>query len=306
MVRSPLYKQVRSNIVLIIAAVMWGFAFVAQVKASESGIGSFLFNAIRYFLGALVLIPVILIFEGKQITRAIFRKSAIAGMISGTVMMAAVNVQQYGISLNQNAGTSGFISSFYIVFIPIAYALIFRQKVNIRSWLAVAIAFVGLFLISVPLGTSVFNTKELLGEALLMLCAIFWTAHILSVDRFSKDSCPILFAFLQFAFCGILSFVFALFVDEISLSVISGSLYPILYGGFISVGIAYTFQVLGQRDASAVVTSIAMAAEAVFAAVGGFLFMGEEMSLQQVIGASMMCLAILLPQINLKRKKTQE
>ena len=91
-------------------------------------------------------------------------------------------------------------------------------------------------------------------------------------------------------------------MDEISLSVISGSLAPILYGGFISVGIAYTFQVLGQRDASAVVTSIAMAAEAVFAAIGGFLFMGEEMSLQQVIGATMMCVAILLPQINIKKK----
>ena len=305
MVRSSVYKQVRSNIVLIIAAIMWGFAFVAQVKASESGIGSFLFNAIRYFLGALVLIPVIIVFERKQITRAVMRRTTIAGMISGTVMMLAVNVQQYGIALNQNAGTSGFISSFYIVFIPIASALIFRQKVNIRSWIAVAIAFVGLFLISIPLGTSVFNPQELLGEALLMLCAIFWTAHILSVDRFSKESCPILFAFSQFVFCGFLSFICALFVDEISLSVISGSLLPILYGGFISVGIAYTFQVLGQRDASAVVTSIAMAAEAVFAAVGGFLFMGEQMSLQQVVGAAMMCMAILLPQINIKKKQPQ-
>jgi len=306
MAHSSLYKQVRSNIILIIAAVMWGFAFVAQVKASENGIGSFLFNAIRYFLGALVLIPVIFIFERKQITRSILRHSIIAGLISGTVMMAAVNVQQYGIALNQNAGTSGFISSFYIVFIPIVSALIFKQKVNIRSWIAVAVAFVGLFLISVPLGTSVFDTKKLLGECLLMICAIFWTAHILSVDRFSKESCPILFAFLQFAFCSLLSFLFALFVDEISLSVISASWAPILYGGFISVGIAYTFQVLGQRDASAVVTSIAMAAEAVFAAVGGFLFMGEEMSVQQIIGAIMMSAAILLPQIKLKETKRQD
>lgn len=306
MAHSALYKQVRSNIILLIAAVMWGFAFVAQVKASENGIGSFLFNAIRYFLGSLVLIPVIIIFERKQITRKVFRHSVIAGMISGTFMMAAVNVQQYGITLNQNAGTSGFISSFYIVFIPIAYALIFRQKVSISSWIAVIIALVGLFLISVPLGTEVFNTKELLGQCLLMVCAVFWTAHILSVDRFSKESCPILFAFLQFAFCGLLSFIAALFVDEISISVIRGSLAPILYGGFISVGIAYTFQVLGQRDASAVVTSIAMAAEAVFAAVGGFLFMDETMSLQQVLGAVMMCVAILLPQIRLKKTVEQE
>lgn len=305
MAHSSLYKQIRSNIILIIAAVMWGFAFVAQLKASENGIGSFLFNAIRYFLGALVLIPVIIIFERKQITRSVLRRSMIAGLISGTIMMAAVNVQQYGIALNQNAGTSGFISSFYIVFIPIVSSLVFRQKVNIRSWIAVAVAFIGLFLISVPLGTSVFDTKKLLGESLLMLCAVFWTAHILSVDRFSKESCPILFAFLQFAFCSVLSFLFALFVDEISLSVISASLAPILYGGFISVGIAYTFQVLGQRDASAVVTSIAMAGEAVFAAVGGFLFMGETMSFQQIIGAIMMSGAIILPQINFNNKKKQ-
>ncbi|MBQ4121433.1 MAG: DMT family transporter [Clostridia bacterium] len=303
MAHSSLYKQIRSNIILIIAAVMWGFAFVAQLKASENGIGSFLFNAIRYFLGALVLIPVIIIFERKQITRSVLRRSMIAGLISGTIMMAAVNVQQYGIALNQNAGTSGFISSFYIVFIPIVSSLVFRQKVNIRSWIAVAVAFIGLFLISVPLGSRVFDTKKLLGECLLMLCAIFWTAHILSVDRFSKESCPILFAFLQFSFCSVISFLFALFVDEISLSVISASLAPILYGGFISVGIAYTFQVLGQRDASAVVTSIAMAGEAVFAAVGGFLFMGETMSFQQIIGAIMMSGAIVLPQITLKNKK---
>ena len=302
MAHSSVYKQVRSNIILIIAAIMWGFAFVAQVKASESGIGAFLFNAIRYLLGALVLIPVIYIFERKQITKAVLRRSIFAGLISGTVMMAAVNVQQYGIELNQNAGTSGFISSFYIVFIPIVSAIVLKQKVNIRSWIAVAIAFVGLFLISVPLGTTVFNTKELLGEGLLMVCAIFWTIHILGVDRFSKESCPILFAFLQFVFCSLISFIISLFVDEISISVILGSWAPILYGGFISVGIAYTFQVLGQRDASAVVTSIAMAGEAVFAAVGGFLFMGEHMSFQQVIGAVMMSLAILLPQITVKKK----
>ena len=128
MAHSSVYKQVRSNIVLLIAAVMWGFAFVAQVKASESGIGSFLFNAIRYILGAVVLIPVVFVFERKMITRAVFRRSVVAGIISGSVMMAAVNFQQYGIAMNKNAGTSGFISSFYIVFIPIASALIFKKK----------------------------------------------------------------------------------------------------------------------------------------------------------------------------------
>ena len=303
MAHSSVYKQVRSNIVLLIAAVMWGFAFVAQVKASESGIGSFLFNAIRYILGAVVLIPVVFVFERKMITRAVFRRSVVAGIISGSVMMAAVNFQQYGIAMNKNAGTSGFISSFYIVFIPIASALIFKKKVNIMSWIAVLIAFVGLFLISIPLGSELFNSEELLGDLLLIVCALFWTAHILSVDRFSKESCPILFAFLQFFFCSVFSFVFSLFVDEISLSVISGSLMPILYGGCISVGIAYTFQVLGQRDASAVVTSIAMAAEAVFAALGGFLLMGEKMSFQQVVGAVLMSVAILLAQVKIKKKE---
>lgn len=302
MVRSPRYKQIRSNIILLIAAVMWGFAFVAQVKASESGIGPFLFNAVRYLLGALVLIPVVFIFERKQITRAILKRSMLAGVISGTVMMAAVNFQQYGIDMNQNAGTSGFISSFYIVFIPITSALVLREKVNITSWIAVLVAFVGLFLISVPLGTDVFNSKELLGDTLLIICAFFWTAHILSVDRFSKESCPLLFAFCQFAFCSFLSFVVSLFVDEISLAVITASLAPILYGGLISVGIAYTFQVLGQRDASAVVTSIAMACESVFAAVGGFLLMDEKMSFQQIIGAVLMSSAILLAQMKFERK----
>lgn len=296
---SSLYKQIRANILLLTTAAVCGLAFVAQVKASN--IGSFLFNGIRYSLGAFALLPIALFFERKKINRQVLIRTLIAGAICGIIMVAAVNFQQFGIAINQSSGKSGFITSLYIVLIPIA-SIFFKKRTSLPAWIAVMMALTGLFLISVPAGMDTFNSQELFGDILVLISAFFWTAQILCVDRFAKGICPILFAVFELAVCGLISLLVSLFVDEISLSIIHSALIPILYGGLVSVGVGYSFQVLGQRDASPVVASIAMAGEAVFAMIGGVLILDETMTTRQIIGVILMSTSIFLAQVKFKKK----
>jgi len=290
-------KQVSASFLLMITSIVWGFAFVAQVKASEANMGSFLFNGLRYIIGTLALIPVMLFFERKKLSRKVFKQTLLYGTISGLIMMCAVNFQQYGIDANMNAGKSGFITALYIVLIPIT-GLFFKQKTGVFTWISVAISLLGLFFISIPKGASMLNTDELLGDILVLISAFFWTAQILCVDRFSKCSCPVLFSVMQFAVCGISSMIISFFVDDFSPAIISQSLMPVLYGGLISVAIGYTIQVLAQRHAPPTMASIAMASESVFAALGGFLILKEIMTSRQILGAILVFLAILLSQLS--------
>ena len=283
--------------ILMITSVIWGFAFVAQVKASEANMGSFLFNGLRYVLGTLTLIPIMLLFEKKKINKTAFRSALIHGIISGLVMMAAVNVQQYGINANMNAGKSGFITALYIVLIPLT-GLFFKKKTPLLTWLAVAIALCGMFFISIPRVAELINVEELLGDTLVLVSAFLWTAQILCVDKFSKYPCPILFSVMQFAACGVSSFIIAISVDDFSPAILAASLAPVLYGGLISVAIGYTIQVIAQRHASPTIASIAMASESVFAAVGGFLILHEMMTARQLLGAGLVLFAIFLSQIS--------
>ena len=297
-------KEISSSLLLMVTSIVWGLAFVAQVKASQANMGSFLFNGLRYIMGTVALIPIMLLFERKKITRSIFKTSLINGTICGLVMMAAVNFQQYGIGINANAGKSGFITALYIVLIPLT-GLFFKKKTHLLTWIAVFISLAGLFFISIPSNTSLINSSDLLGDCLVLISAFFWTAQILCVDKFSKESCPILFSVCQFAVCGVSSFLIALFVDDFSIHILSASLMPVLYGGLISVAIGYTIQVIAQRHASAPVASIAMASESVFAAIGGYLILAEKMTPRQILGSALVFLAILLSQLSsaIKNKK---
>ncbi len=290
-------KEISSSMILMITSIIWGFAFVAQVKASEANMGSFLFNGLRYILGTITLIPVMLLFEKNKITASTFKSALIHGIISGLVMMAAVNFQQYGINANMNAGKSGFITALYIVLIPLT-GLFFKKKTPFLMWVSVALALLGMFFISIPNGTTLLNPNELLGDILVLVSAFLWTAQILCVDKFSKYPCPILFSVMQFAVCGLSSFIIAIFVDDFSLTILSASLAPVLYGGLISVAIGYTIQVIAQRHASPTIASIAMASESVFAAIGGYLVLHEIMTKRQLLGAGLVLFAILLSQIS--------
>ena len=288
-------KEISYSLLLMVTSIVWGLAFVAQVKASEANMGAFLFNGLRYLLGTLALIPVMLFFERKKITKTVFKRALLHGTISGLIMMGAVNVQQYGIDANMNAGKSGFITALYIVLIPIT-GLFFKKKTSFLTWIAVGVSLVGLFFISIPDASSLLNPDELVGDILVLISSFFWTAQILCVDKFSKDECPILFSVSQFAVCGISSFIIAILVDDFSPTILSASLMPVLYGGLISVAIGYTIQVIAQRHASPTIASIAMASESVFAAVGGYLILHEVMTKRQALGAVLVFAAILLSQ----------
>jgi len=300
-------KEISSSMILMITSIIWGFAFVAQVKASEANMGSFLFNGLRYILGAVTLIPVMLLFEKNKITKSALKSALLHGIISGLVMMAAVNVQQYGIDANMNAGKSGFITALYIVLIPLT-GLFFKKKTHFLTWVSVIVALLGMFFISIPVGADLLNPSELLGDVLVLISAFLWTAQILCVDKFSKYPCPILFSVMQFAVCGTSSFFIAIFVDDFSSAILSASLAPVLYGGLVSVAIGYTIQVIAQRHASPTIASIAMASESVFAAFGGWLILKETMTNRQLLGAGLVLFAILLSQVSttLYNKKAEK
>ena len=294
-------KNIRANLVLLFVAVVWGFAFVAQVQASS--IGSFLYNGIRYMLGALVLIPVVILVERKKITWSVLAYTLRGSFLCSLIMFFAVNLQQYGILYNQNAGKAGFITGLYIVFVPIASIFIKKEGKNTAfTWISAIIALVGLFLVSIP-SIHAFSVQGLIGDGLVLIGAFFWTAHILLTDRYAKETCPLLFAFLQFACCGFLCLIVSLFVDEISWSVIREAGLPILYGGLVSVGLGYTLQILGQRDAKPTLAAITLSCEAVFAAIGGVLILHETMTARQLIGTVLMLAAIFLAQYRPREKE---
>lgn len=285
-------KELRSSILLLLTAAIWGFAFVAQ-RIGMDYLGPFTFNAIRFALGSISLIPVIYFLgNGKKNRKQdkISRKRLIIyGMIAGSVLFTGATLQQIGLKYT-TAGNAGFITSLYIVIVPIL-GLFLRQRSNIYIWSGAIVAAVGLYFLSI---TSDFTIQ--FGDLLQLIGAFFWASHIIVIGYFVKDANPIKLSSVQFAMCSILSLVAALFTETIEIQGIVSAAVPILYGGLMSVGIAYTLQVVAQKDAKPSHAAIALSMEAVFAAIGGIILLGESMGIRGYFGAFLMLLGMLLSQ----------
>lgn len=285
-------KELRSSILLLLTAAIWGFAFVAQ-RIGMDYLGPFTFNAIRFALGSISLIPVIYFLGNGKKNREqdkISRKRLIIyGMIAGSVLFTGATLQQIGLKYT-TAGNAGFITSLYIVIVPIL-GLFLRQRSNIYIWSGAIVAAVGLYFLSI---TSDFTIQ--FGDLLQLIGAFFWASHIIVIGYFVKDANPIKLSSVQFAMCSILSLVAALFTETIEIQGIVSAAVPILYGGLMSVGIAYTLQVVAQKDAKPSHAAIALSMEAVFAAIGGIILLGESMGIRGYFGAFLMLLGMLLSQ----------
>ena len=285
-------KELRSSILLLLTAAIWGFAFVAQ-RIGMDYLGPFTFNAIRFALGSISLVPVIYFLgNGKKNRKQdkISRKRLIIyGMIAGSVLFTGATLQQIGLKYT-TAGNAGFITSLYIVIVPIL-GLFLRQRSNIYIWSGAIVAAVGLYFLSI---TSDFTIQ--FGDLLQLIGAFFWASHIIVIGYFVKDANPIKLSSVQFAMCSILSLVAALFTETIEIQGIVSAAVPILYGGLMSVGIAYTLQVVAQKDAKPSHAAIALSMEAVFAAIGGIILLGESMGIRGYFGAFLMLLGMLLSQ----------
>lgn len=284
--------KIKSTILLFLTAIIWGFAFVAQRVGAEF-VGAFTFNGIRFLLGSLSLIPVILIFEKERLNKQKIIKILVPGLLAGVVLFIASSLQQFGVEWTGSAGKAGFLTGLYIVLVPI-FRFFMGKKTSIFTFFGAIFALVGLFFLCMTESELKFGA----GDIVLIIGAVFWAAHILIVDRYVKDISPLKFSMLQFLVCGTLSIIFAIFTETIEFSAIKSAGIPILYGGLMSVGVAYTCQILGQKDADPTFASIVFSTESVFSAIGGAIILHEIMSGRGYLGCILIFAGIVLSQLN--------
>ncbi|QEN03844.1 DMT family transporter [Thiospirochaeta perfilievii] len=294
-------KTLRSDALLLLTSAIWGFAFVAQLKGMEY-IGPYLYNGVRFAIGSVSLIPLIFFMRKKRIkqntqhVRLTNRHIFIAGLIAGIVLFLGASLQQVGLQFT-TAGKAGFITGLYVVLVPV-FGVFLKHKTGIPTWIGAFIAVTGLYLISVTKGSGIGK-----GDFLVLLSSVCFALHVLLIDHYSKRIEPVLLASIQFFWCSLLSFITAIAIEPIELASIVNATVPILYGGIGSVGIAYTLQVVAQKDAPAAHSSIILSFESVFAVVGGVLFLSEGLTNRGIIGCLLMFTGMILSQWDLIYKK---
>ena len=281
-------KQVRANLLLLLTAMIWGAAFVAQSRS---------------ILGGVVLLPVIAVMgkgKKKKETRPGNRNILLLGGICcGVMLFIGSALQQIGIQYT-TAGKAGFITAMYMVLVPIC-GLFFGRKPGGKTWAAVVVALVGMYLLCLY-GSGIQNLSK--GDLLEMLCALGFTGHILVVDHFSPKVDGVKMSCIQFFACGILAGIFMLILEEPSWENICAAAVPILYAGILSSGAGYTLQIVAQKDTQPTVASLLMSLESVFSLIFGWILLKEAMSGVELLGCVLMFAAIIWVQLPEKQKKT--
>ena len=290
----------KSNLLLLLTAVIWGFAFVAQ-RAGMEYLGPFTFNTARFALGSLSLLPLLFInqkrkFEKEKLLPLSKKNLVYGGLAAGTVLFLGATFQQSGL-VYTDAGKAGFITGFYIILVPIL-GLFINQKTSFFTWLGAVIAVIGLFFLSV---NEAFDIN--IGDILVLIGAFFWAIQILVIGFYSKKIDPFQLAFSQFVVCAMLSFIAALNSETIVLQNVLLAYLPILYAGLFSVGIAFTIQVVAQREAHPANAAIIMSLEAVFAVIGGWMILNESIPIRGLIGCLLMLVGMILSQLYLFNRK---
>ena len=286
------------NAALLMTAVIWGFSFVAQRTGMEF-VGPFTFNGVRFALGALSLLPLIFLFRNKQAHAKGISNIAVAkaGAVLGIILIFAASLQQVGL-VYTTAGKAAFITCLYIILVPMA-ALLLKQPVSKQAVFGGIIAVIGLYLLCVK------ETSALsYGDFLELIGAFFWTAHIIMIGKYSGKMNGIQLAFYQFTVCSVISLIIAALTEEIILASILAAWIPIAYGGILTVGLAYTLQIIGQQRVEPSLAAILLSMETVFAAIGGYWLLDEILSTTEFIGMLLMFAGMLTAQmrINMKRK----
>ena len=285
----------KSDMLLFLTSFIWGLGFVAQ-RVGMDFVGPFTFNSIRFALGSLVLVPLILLRKKPQVSRHSllpfmrFRIKFLSGVLAGLVLFAAASFQQMGL-VYTTAGNAGFITGLYVVIVPIL-GLTFRQYTNAGTWIGAFLAAAGLYLLCV--------TEKLtvsLGDFLVFVGAFLWAVHVLIIGWLSPKIESLKLACIQFAVCSILSLIAAVITEIITLQNIYHAAIPILYGGLLSVGIAYTLQVVAQKNTHPAHAAILLSLEAVFAAMGGWLILDETFTTRGMLGCALMLSGMLLSQL---------
>jgi drug/metabolite transporter (DMT)-like permease len=283
---------VKSDLILLLTAAIWGFAFVAQ-RVGMDYVGPFTYNGVRFALGSLTLVPLLLAGRGRPVSSALpmtGRMFILGGGALGAVLFVAASLQQVAL-IYTTAGKAGFITGLYVVIVPIL-GLFWHQRPSAGTWIGAGLAAAGLYLLSI---TEAFRMEY--GDFLVLVSAVFWSFQVLMVAWLSPRTRPVELAFYQFSVCSLLSLVTAVLIEAVAWTSIWAASVPILYGGVLSVGVAYTLQVVAQRSAHPAHASILMSLEAVFAAVGGWMLLGETLGLRGGVGCGLMLGGMLLSQL---------
>lgn len=296
-------NNLKGTLILGLAALIWGMAFVAQNKVSDS-VPTFTISACRSFIAAIVLLIFWKITTLNKKERffpeekSLRKKYYIAGLICGVCLTVASNLQQFGMSLYPKDAPAeahaGFLTALYVILVPI-FSVFMRKKVGLLVWLGGLLADGGIYLLCFAGGIGGFYT----GDLIVFTCSIAFAFHILSVDKYVGVTGGVKLSIMQFFVVGILSFIGSLIFDRSFVtieSLLDGAL-PIVYLGVMSSGVAYTLQIVGQKYAQPVVASITMSFESVFAVLGGVLFSSGSLKLNEILGCAVMFAAIIIAQI---------
>ena len=287
--------NLRSDLLLLLTALIWGFAFVAQRVGMEY-VGPYLFNGARFALGALPLVPFVLKNTSKPRWSNLLR-AAPGSLLAGLFLFVGSSLQQVGI-VYTTAGKAGFITGLYVILVPIL-GLFLGQHSGRNTWIGALGASAGLYLLSIEPPLAIAR-----GDALVLASALFWAGHVLLIGRLSRQIDWAALAFLQYLTCSVLSTGVAFLTEEIALQPLLDAALPIAYGGVLSVGVAYTLQVVAQRQAPAGHAAIILSLETVFAALGGWLLLDETMPLRGLLGCALIFAGMLVSQQSDARRAT--
>lgn len=297
-------KKMQSNIMLLITAAIWGSAFVAQ-KSGMDYIGPLTYGGIRTFIGGLALIPVIaLLNKSKKETAVTAEAKAaekklllIGGICCGIALFVASTLQQYGV-MYTTAGKAGFITTLYVVMVPIV-SIVIGKKIRPLMWICVGMGAVGLYLLCMT--DASFSLSK--GDTLVLLCALGFTAHILIIDYFAPKVDGVKLSCIQFLIAGLLGMIGMFIFEEPKMDAILQCWLPILYAGVLSSGVGYTLQIVAQKHAEPTVASLLMSLESVFAVIAGAIILHETMSGRELFGCAVIFAAVILAQLPSKEER---
>ncbi len=292
-------KNLKGSLILLLTAIIWGTSFVSQ-KLGMNSVGPLTFIGLRTLLGSVVLLPFIFVADrGKEQKMSFKNKTLLkGGLVCGIFLCIASSLQTFGM-VYIDAGKSGFLTSLYMIFVPIV-GIFLGKGIKGQTIISVLLALFGMYLLCMQEGFTSISK----GDILVLLCAVVFAFHILAIDNYSPKVDPVKLSCLQFAVAGIIATIGMFIFEKPPLDAVLKSLGPIMYSGIMSCGIAYTLQVVGQKYAEPTVASIIMSLESVFAALSGLLFLNEMMTLREFLGCAVVFAAVIYIQLPpLKRRK---
>ena len=288
-------KAMQANLMMLLAASIWGFAFVAQRVGMET-MGPHWFNSLRFFIGVVALTPVVIWMDRAQAKSSIegpkfsTKSLLMGGAVAGLLLFIGATFQQVGLQYT-TAGKAGFITGMYIFFVPLI-GLFFRMKTGLGTWLGAAIALWGLYLLSI---NEDFTLSK--GDTLQLICAVAFAGHVLMIGYLASRMDTVKLSLVQFFVAGLLAMILALYFEQLTWGMIKSTAVPLLFAGVMSTGIAYTLQTIAQQHAHPSHAAIILSSEGVFAVIGGFLLLNEVLPAQGLLGCGLILAGMLMSQL---------